>query len=609
MNASERDLPLTKVLVEFAETLGTDFSVQRILEHLVKRIADILPVTGAGVMLMGEGQELHFVAASNSTVLEIETLQNELIEGPCLDAYRTGEPVSVPDLRVDEQFPQFSARALVQGLAAVFTFPLRLGDHRLGALDLYRDVAGELIAEDLDTAQILANVAAGYLVNAQARQDAIDTQRRLRQLSLHDSLTGLPNRTLLVELLDRAVERARRSHHVAAVLFIDLDAFKSINDLYGHHVGDELLIAVAGRLANLLRPGDALCRIGGDEFVALCEDMASAADAEVIAERVTSALAEPFPLPSLTVTVSGSVGIAFSGPGQDIPAILRNADFAMYQAKSDGGGRYQVSDPNARLAADRRNRLDVDLRQSQARGELYLAYQPIISLGTGRLAGVEALLRWNHPVRGLVMPTVVIPSAERTGMIIQLGEWVLRQACRDLVQWKLDGLEIPKLAVNVSARQVMGPAFAQTVAAVLNDTGADPTALCLEVTESLFLGDTERAVNVMNEIKDLGVQLSLDDFGTGYSSLSYLQSFPVDIVKIDRSFTARIAKSKSTRSIVHAVIDLSHVLDMTVVAEGVETPDDLEWITEMGADYGQGFHFSRPIPRNDFSEYAAATFA
>jgi diguanylate cyclase (GGDEF)-like protein len=396
------------------------------------------------------------------------------------------------------------------------------------------------------------------------------------------------------------VERARRSHHITAVLFIDLDAFKSINDLYGHHVGDELLVAVAGRLTTLLRPGDALCRIGGDEFVALCEDMATAADAEAIAARITSALAEPFPLPSLTVTVSGSVGIAFSGPGQDMPVILRNADFAMYQAKNDGGGRYRVSDPNARLAADRRNHLDA---------ELDLAYQPIVSLSTGHLAGVEALLRWNHPVQGLVMPTVVIPSAERTGMIIPLGEWVLQQACRDLVQWKRDGLAVPQLAVNVSARQVMGPSFAQTVAAVLNDTGADPTALCLEVTESLFLGDTERAAGVMNEIKDLGVQLSLDDFGTGYSSLTYLQSFPVDIVKIDRSFTARIAKSESTRSIVHAMIDLSHVLDMTVVAEGVETPDDLERITEMGADYGQGFHFSRPIPRNDFSDYAAANFA
>jgi diguanylate cyclase (GGDEF)-like protein len=606
VSAPERDLPLTKVLVEFAETLGTDFSAQRILEHLVKRIVDILPVTGAGVMLMGERQELHFVAASNSTVLEIETLQNELIEGPCLDAYRTGELVSVPDLNRDTRFPRFSPRALVQGLAAVFTFPLRLRDHRLGALDLYRDVAGELTDQDLDTAQILANVAAGYLVNAQARQDAIDTEGQLRQLSLHDSLTGLPNRTLLVELLDRAVDRARRSHHVAAVLFIDLDAFKSINDLYGHHVGDELLVAVADRLAMLLRPGDVLCRIGGDEFVALCEDMASAADAEVIAERVTLALAEPFPLPSLTVTVSGSVGIAFSGPGQDIPAILRNADFAMYQAKSDGGGRYRLSDPNARLAADRRNHLDVDLRQSQARGELYLAYQPIISLGTGRLAGVEALLRWNHPVRGLVMPTVTIPSAERTGMIIELGEWVLRRACRDLMQWKQDGLEIPKLAVNVSARQVMDPAFAHTVAAVLTETGADPTALCLEVTESVFLGDTDRAAKVLNTIKSLGVQLSLDDFGTGYSSLTYLQSFPVDIVKIDRSFTVRISKSRSARSIVHAVIDLSHVLDMTVVAEGVETSEELEQITQMGADYGQGFHFSAPIPRNDFSDYAAA---
>ena len=248
------------------------------------------------------------------------------------------------------------------------------------------------------------------------------------------------------------------------------------------------------------------------------------------------------------------------------------------------------------------------LRLSQARGELYLAYQPIISLGTGQLAGVEALLRWNHPVRGLVMPAVIIPSAERTGSILPLGEWVLRQACRDLMQWKRDGLAVPQLAVNVSARQVMGPSFPQTVAAVLKETGADPTALCLEVTESLFLGDTDRAADVMREIKDLGVRLSLDDFGTGYSSLTYLQSFPVDTVKIDRTFTAKITHSKSTRSIVRAVIDLSHVLDMTVVAEGVETPGDLQQVTEMGADFGQGFHFSEPVPSNELSDWAAANF-
>jgi diguanylate cyclase (GGDEF)-like protein len=599
------NLPLTKVLIESASILGTDFSVPIILDHLVKRIVDILPVTGVGVMLMGADQELHFVAASNDVVLSIETLQNELIEGPCLDAYRTGEPVSMPDLGIDTQFPKFSPRALDAGLSAVFTFPLRLGGKRLGALDLYRDTPGDLTDHDLMTAQILADVAAGYLVNALSRQDAAVTAAQLRHQNLHDSLTGLPNRTLLSELLDRAVDRARRSHHFAAVLFIDLDGFKIINDLYGHHVGDELLVAVADRLSGLLRPGDTLSRLGGDEFVALCEDMDEAASAELIARRITTALSEPFVLPSLTVTVSGSVGIAFSGPGQDIPAImLRNADFAMYQAKSRGGGQHCVSDPEARLASDRRLDLERDLRRADSLDQLFLAYQPIVSLGSGRLAGVEALLRWEHPTRGLVMPDVVIPSAERTGMIMPIGEWVLRQACRDLVQWKHDGPSIAVVAVNVSAQQVMGSSFCRTVTSVLEETGADPEAVCLEVTESLFLGDTDRAALVMKEVKDLGVQLSLDDFGTGYSSLSYLQHFPVDIVKIDRSFTAKLTKDRATRSIVQAVVDLSHVLGMSVVAEGVETSADLQQITDLGADYAQGFHFSRPVTKRELAEFA-----
>jgi diguanylate cyclase (GGDEF)-like protein len=600
----EMNLPLTKVLIEFADILGTDFSIPIILDHLVKRIVDILPVTGVGVMLMGEGQELHFVAASDHKVMSIETLQNELIEGPCLAAYRTGERVSVPDLSSDQQFANFSPRALEAGLAAVFTFPLRLGGRRLGALDLYRDTPGELNDDDLQIAQILADVASGYLMNALTRQDASAKAAQLRHQNLHDPLTGLPNRTLFAELLDHAVDRARSSQQVAAVLFVDLDGFKFVNDTHGHHVGDELLMAVATRVSGLLRPEDTLSRQGGDEFVALCENLATAADAEVTAQRITAALAEPFDLPSTQVVVSASVGIAFSGPGQDLPAtLLRDADFAMYQAKNSGGGRHHVSDPTARLAAEHRTELDRDLRTAERLGQLFLAYQPIISLRTGLLTGVEALLRWQHPQRGLVMPDVTIPSAERTGLISPIGQWVLRQACDDLVRWRREGTAVGQVAVNVSAQQVMGSSFVKTVASVLSETGADPGRLCLEVTESLFLSDTERAARVLHEVKDLGVRLSLDDFGTGYSSLSYLQHFPVDIVKIDRSFTAKMTKDKATKSIVRAVIELSHVLDKSVVAEGVETTADLQEITELGADYAQGFYFSRPVSRDKISTY------
>ncbi len=270
---STTDPRLAPVLVEFAQTLGTDFSVQRILDHLVRRIVDILPVTGAGVMLMGGQQELHFLAASNEAVLVIEGLQNELGEGPCLEAYRTGEAVAVIDLRSDTRSPRFSPRAWADGLAAVFTFPLRLEDERLGALDLYRDTPGALNEQDQQAGQLLADVAAAYLVNAQARIDTSASVAQLNHRSLHDPLTGLPNRTLLEELLEQAVARARRSRHVAAILFADLDGFKAVNDRYGHHIGDQLLCDLAVRMSEVLRPGDTLARLGGDEFVVLCEDL------------------------------------------------------------------------------------------------------------------------------------------------------------------------------------------------------------------------------------------------------------------------------------------------------------------------------------------------
>jgi diguanylate cyclase (GGDEF)-like protein len=601
---TEGDLGLEQVLVEFAHTLGTDFSIQKILDHLVLRIVDILPVTGAGVMLMGERHELRFVAASNEVVMAIEGLQNELNEGPCLEAYNSGEAVAITDLRVDTRFPRFSPRACADGLAAVFTFPLRLGANRLGALDLYRDSPGALSGQDLKKAQVLADVAAAYLFNAQARTDTVATLAELHHRALHDPLTGLPNRTLLEELLEKAVARARRSHLVAAVLFIDLDGFKSVNDRHGHHVGDQLLRAVAGRLTQALRPGDTLARLGGDEFVALCEDMHNSGHAQSLAERITTVMSTPFDLPGHQIAVTASVGIAFSGPGQDIPqTLLRDADFAMYQAKNNGGGRHQVIHPEARLAADRRDELEGDLKQAQHRAQLTLVYQPIIDIRGGGLVAVEALLRWQHPDRGTVMPDMIIPSAERTGLILSLGEWVLRRACHDLHRWQARGLAVPSVAVNVSAHQVMGPSFAHAVQRVLGETGADPAAVCLEVTETVFLTDAPRALAVLSEVKDLGVQLSLDDFGTGYSSLSYLRQFPVDVVKIDRSFTANVLTDRITRSIVGAMIDLSHVLDLTVTAEGVETPRELTEITHLGADQAQGFHLSRPLTPNQLAQY------
>jgi diguanylate cyclase (GGDEF)-like protein len=408
----------------------------------------------------------------------------------------------------------------------------------------------------------------------------------------------LPNRTLLLERVDHALRRGARSGSAAAVLFVDLDQFKVVNDTYGHRVGDELLVAVAERLAGELRPGDTLARLSGDEFVILCEDLPPAAEVEKIAARIGAALGEPFILLSGVVDINASIGIAFSGRADHIPEeLLHNADAAMYQAKRKGGGRHQIIDLDEQHVADQRASLQRDLRRSCGRGQLEIDYQPIVTTGDGQIVGVEALLRWAHPSRGLISPATLIPLAEQCGCINEIGKWVLEQACRDRLLWcSSHGIGDLTMSVNVSAPQLMAPDFTASVEEVLLSTGTEPRLLTLEVTESVFVHDSERALVVLGDLKRLGVSLALDDFGTGYSSLSYLDLFPVDIVKIDRSFVAKLDRSKASHAIVSAVVGLAHALNLTVVAEGVETVAQLHEVTALGCDACQGYYFARPMP-------------
>lgn len=332
---------LSAVLSEFARTLGTDFPIQAILDHLVGRIVEVLPITAAGVTLISAGTDPHYIAASDESALLFERLQADLGEGPCLAAYTSGEAVSIPDLGVDGRFPRFAERALRAGLLATFTFPLRQDDHQLGALDLYRTSAGELDVAELAAAQTLADVAAAYLLNARARADLVESAELHRETSLHDALTGLPNRTMLIQRLEHAILRCRRSGSSVALLFADLDTFKAVNDSFGHHVGDELLVAVAGRLTGMLRPGDTLARLSDDEFAVLCEDLDDPAQVDAVADRVAHAFAAPFALSGTEVMITASVGIAFAGKGEDVPEeVLQEADTAMYQVKRSGGGRH-----------------------------------------------------------------------------------------------------------------------------------------------------------------------------------------------------------------------------------------------------------------------------
>jgi diguanylate cyclase (GGDEF)-like protein len=592
----ELERRLSDVLSEFARTLVTDFPIQAILDHLVVRIVDVLPISAAGVTLISPGADPHYIAASDDAAMRFEQLQTELGEGPCLVAYEKGEAVSVPDLRVDDRFPTFAPRAIEEGLVAVFTFPLRHDDHQLGALDLYRSSAGPMNTGAMTAAQTLADVAAAYLLNAQARSDLRDSSDRARESALHDGLTGLPNRTLLVQRLVHTILRCRRSEKLVAILFADLDRFKAINDTYGHHVGDELLVAVAARLTELLRPGDTLARLAGDEFVILCEDLESTAQVEPLAARIDEALGEAFVLSGIEVQVSASVGISFAGRGDDVPEqILQDADTAMYQAKRKGGARHGTVDIGEQRLADNRATLNRDLRGALARRELRTEYQPIVATADGRITGVEALLRWVHPVRGIVAPDTIIPLAEQSGLIIDIGRWVLMQACVDLHRWQRhDEYSDLEICVNISTPQLMAQDFATTVADVLAETRTDPTLVTLEMTEGVFIQDSDRALIVLNDLKRLGVKLALDDFGTGYSSLSYLKQFPVNIVKIDRAFIADLGHEPTSRLIVSAIVRLAHSLEMTVVAEGIESAHQYDQVVALDCDSYQGYFFARP---------------
>ena len=596
---------LSPLLGEFARTLLTDFPIEAILDRLVDRIVEVLPVTSAGVTLIAPGLAPHYVAASNRDALAYEKLQSAHGEGPCRVAYDTGDAVSVPDLQVDDRFPTFSVAATDAGLKAAFAFPLRHNSGRLGALDLYRDTTGPMDDRDMAVAQTLADVTAAYVLNAHARETALATSDRFRDSALRDPLTGLPNRVLLHQRIAHAAERAGRSRSLSVVLFADLDRFKAVNDSYGHAAGDALLVAVGERLSSLIRPGDTLARVSGDEFVFLCEDLGSIDEAEALAARIDGAFALPFTLATgLELRVGASVGVAYAGPGELIsPQLVVDADMAMYQAKRAGGAQHQIIDLRDARHRGQRNTLEQDLHTAFARRELHLAYQPIVRVSDGHVVGAEALLRWNHPERGAVPPLDMVAIAEENGMINALGAWVLQKACTDHRDWNAQhsGRRM-ELSVNVSVRQVLGPGFTETVHEVLQRTGMDPGSLILEMTEGIVILDAERALTVLTDLKDLGVRIALDDFGTGYSSLSYLRRFPVDVLKVDRSFVSAIGYDKTAAAIVGSICQLGHLLDLQVVAEGVETSEQRNAALDAGCDMAQGYFYAHPMPASQVNE-------
>ncbi len=414
---------------------------------------------------------------------------------------------------------------------------------------------------------------------------------------LRDPLTDLPSRLMFSHRLESALERLNRHPGAVAVLFLDLDRFKLVNDSLGHGAGDKLLSATAQRLCSVVRRHELVARFGGDEFAILCEDLGDEQDALAVAERVLKALGRPFQLGSGQVFSTASIGIALAtGPGRSADELIRDADAAMYRAKQNGGGRSALFDDVMRQRSVARLSLESDLRQALALSQLTLHFQPEVSM-MGELVGMEALVRWQHPQRGLLGPGDFISLAEETGLIVPIGAWVLEESCRRAQEWRAAGVIGPDvlMRVNVSARQLSaGDAVTSVLAGVLDSTGMDPAALCLEVTESVLAEDAEGSIEVLRELKALGVQIAVDDFGTGYSSLRYLRQFPLDCVKIDRSFVRGLPASGEDAAIVAAVIELGHSLGLSVTAEGVETDDQLAHLTAAGCDTAQGFLFSRP---------------
>jgi diguanylate cyclase (GGDEF)-like protein len=472
----------------------------------------------------------------------------------------------------------------------MFQIPMVVNQQAIGTVELLARTDASLDERQIALAQTMASEAGVLFENARL-------YAHIRHQAFYDHLTGLPNRALFGDRLRHAL--ARRSEdpsHRSAVFFVDVDDFKVINDRYGHAIGDAVLSAVADRLQSVLRPGDTVARLSGDEFGILVEDVSGRRGAAAVAARIVEAFERPLSTGQHDITVSASVGVDVeSAPNTDAEALIRNADFAMYGAKQSGKRRYRLYRSEERTAADEGARLRADLRGVTARDELRLHYQPIVDLRTGDVVDMEALVRWEHPERGLLLPNSFIPIAEEMGIVVEIGEWVLERACRQLRWWREQAPSID-VSVNLSARQLHSERLADQVRGALDRSGLKPSALVLEVTESILADDS--AETMLRDLKDIGVRLAIDDFGTGYSSISYLRRFPIDILKIDREFTRELTTADGV-ALFGGIVQLAHGLGLLTVAEGIEEIAQRDRAAAASCDRGQGFLFARPAPPED----------
>ena len=504
-----------------------------------------------------------------------------------------GEPIVVEDWSKERRFGK-SQPVRELGAVSGATVPIQAGGDTFGILGVQSSRRRAFSSEDVSFLQSVANV----LANAIERQAS---EERIRHQALHDGLTGLPNRHLFLDRLGHALAKSERDASAVAVLFCDLDRFKLVNDSLGHESGDSLLRAVSPRLRNAMRPGDTVARFGGDEFGILVEDITSELDATHVAERVASALARPFVLGGREHFVTASIGIAIGGAGEMPEALIRDADAAMYRSKDRGGAAYEIFDEVMRARAVDHLEIENDLRRAVERSELRLHYQPVVRMGDGQVTSLEALVRWQHPSRGLIGPSEFVSIAEEGGLIVPVGHWILEQACRQAARWQAarpDRAPI-NVSVNLSARQVARPGLADEVAALLRGTGIDPFCLSFEITEGTLFEESAALLETVHALDDLGCRLLLDDFGTGFSSLRYLKRFPLDGIKVDRSFVERLGSEAADVAIVRAIVSMADELDLSVIAEGVETEGQMRQLRALGCGFAQGYYFTPPVPADE----------
>ncbi|MDQ1674160.1 MAG: hypothetical protein QOC98_2722, partial [Frankiaceae bacterium] len=598
---SRRGQALLQRQAEVLELIAADAPLWETLQLVAATVEELLPATHCAVRVGMQPADADWppdTGPGGAAKDRYGALAQALGDTPWQHADGAGRepsgPVVLADVATDDGLPRPLQRRLLDvGIGACWVWPLVLhGDqHADTSLTVFFEGERRPLPSERGLMDLAAQLAANAIGRTQERQ-------RLAYQATHDALTGLASRAVLRNHVELALARMRRSETAVAVLFVDLDNFKIINDSLGHHVGDSLLQEISRRLLALVRPEDTVARLGGDEFVVLCGDMPGADEADAVAHRLLTLLAEAVRVDGHEFFVTASLGIALASGSEHSPDLLvENADAAMYRAKAKGGNRYEVFDETMRTAAARRLSMRTSLRRALHRPDIRVFYQPTVDLVSGRLRGVEALVRWQHPSRGLLPPSEFIPLAEETGLIVPLGAHVLVESCRQVAQWRAQHGNAPlELSVNLSPRQFASGDLVDVVERALGEAGLEAASLVLEITETCLMEDAVDIRHALESLKKVGVQLAIDDFGTGYSSLAYLRNLPVDTLKLDQSFVRHVDQDGPDRAIAEMVMGLGRTLGLRTVAEGIETTPQLQTMQSLRCDVGQGFLLGRPVP-------------